>query len=47
MFLCIEDIVMVTPTEAIAHTAVIKGRALNEEEIQSSHVLMSSTVKWN
>ena len=25
MFLCIEEIVMVTPTEEIAHTAVIKG----------------------
>ncbi|VCW98208.1 unnamed protein product [Gulo gulo] len=34
-----------TPTEEIAHTSVIKGgRALNEEDIQSSHVPESSTL---
>lgn len=41
---------MVTPTEEIVHTwtSVNKnGQALNEEEIQSSDVPMSSTLKWN
>lgn len=34
MFLCTEDIMMMTPTEETAHTPVIKGgQALNEEEI--------------
>lgn len=47
MSLCIEDILIVTPTEGIAHRAVIKdGWALNQEEIQSPDALMSSIVKW-
>lgn len=47
MFLFIEDIMMVTPTEETAHTAVIKDDwALNEEETQSPDALMSSIEKW-
>lgn len=46
MFLFIEDIMMVTPTEETAHTAVIKDDwALNEEETQSPDALMSSIEK--
>lgn len=46
MFLCTADILRVTPTKKIAHTAVIKdGWALNEEEIQSSGAQMPSVVQ--
>lgn len=46
MSLCIEDIMIVTPTEEIAHIAVIKdGWASNQEEMQSPEALMSSIVK--
>lgn len=47
MFLCIEDIMVMTPTEEIAHPAAIKGgQAVNEEEMQSSDVPMFLIVTW-
>lgn len=45
MFLCIKDIMLVTPTEEMAHMAVINdGQALNGVEIQIPNALMSSIV---